>query len=73
MPFENEDPTTEVMAHVIHEVFHRRLTEYAAQAGTRNSVRPGVRVSSVKVWETATSWAEYFPPAPATISIPPPK
>ncbi len=59
--FANEDPTTEVMARVIHAEFSRRLADYLRAAGTqaRYPVRPEVRLVSVKVWETATSWAEY--------------
>jgi 6-pyruvoyltetrahydropterin/6-carboxytetrahydropterin synthase len=59
VPFENEDPTTEVMARVIFGVFSSKLAEYAARKDTRYPVGEGVRLVSVKVWETASSWAEY--------------
>ncbi len=57
--FENEDPTTEVMARVIFHVFAAKLTEYAARKDTCYLLGKEVRLVSVKVWETASSWAEY--------------
>jgi 6-pyruvoyltetrahydropterin/6-carboxytetrahydropterin synthase len=62
VPFENEDPTTEVMARVIFQNFAKRLTDYSA--GPDKNYRPDgeVRLVSVKVWETASSWAEYYLP-----------
>jgi 6-pyruvoyltetrahydropterin/6-carboxytetrahydropterin synthase len=57
--FENEDPTTEVMARVIFDVFTKRLAHYAGTANSCYPVRATVRLRSVKVWETASSWAEY--------------
>ena len=59
VPFENEDPTTEVMARVIFRVFSTKLAEFAARKDTRYPIREDVRLVSVKVWETASSWAEY--------------
>ena len=59
VPFENEDPTTEVMARVIFRVFSAKLAEFAAIKDPRDPVREDVRLVSVKVWETASSWAEY--------------
>ena len=61
IPFENEDPTTEVMARVIFQTFAKRLGEYFAAADNAYPLGPGVRLVSVKVWETASSWAEYLP------------
>ena len=40
VPFENEDPTTEVMARVIFHVFSERLARYAAKKDTSLSA-PG--------------------------------
>lgn len=59
VPFENEDPTTEVMARVIFHVFSERLARYAAKKDPRYPLQENVRLVSVKVWETASSWAEY--------------
>jgi 6-pyruvoyltetrahydropterin/6-carboxytetrahydropterin synthase len=61
IPFEDEDPTTEVMAREIFQVFAKRLTDYAAATDTTYPLDRGVRLVSVKVWETASSWAEYAP------------
>jgi 6-pyruvoyltetrahydropterin/6-carboxytetrahydropterin synthase len=61
IPFENEDPTTEVMARVIFQIFAKRLVDYSATTDSPYSLNPGVRLVSVKVWETASSWAEYLP------------
>ena len=57
--FESQDPTTEVMARVIHDAFVQKLADYAARADTRYALGPNVRVIKVRVWETASSWAEY--------------
>lgn len=59
VPFENEDPTTEVMARVIFHVFSKELADYAAKKDTLYPLGESVRLVSVKIWETASSWAEY--------------
>lgn len=62
IPFENEDPTTEVIAREIY----RKLSENLSALDTQESswpdypLRPSeVRVVKVRVWETSSSWAEY--------------
>ncbi len=57
--FASQDPTTEVMAKVIHDAFNDRLAAYSSSQDSRYPLRPGVRIVRVRVWETATSWAEY--------------
>ena len=57
--FTSQDPTTEVMAKVIHDAFNERLAGYSKSQDTRYPLRPEVRIVRVRVWETATSWAEY--------------
>jgi len=57
--FDNEDPTTEVMAREIFAECKRRMAGHTALADTRYPLRAGVRLVSVRVWETATSWAEF--------------
>lgn len=56
------DPTTEVLARYlfqrVRDVF-RPGTEVAGEAGAVYRVPQGVRVASVKVWETSSTWAEY--------------
>ena len=54
------DPTTEVMAAAIYRHFQARLAERAAQTGQQYTIRPAVRIVSVRLWETSSSWAEYF-------------
>lgn len=59
VPFENQDPTTEVLARRIYDVAAARLAAGAEVAGARYPLRPVVRLIRVRVWETASSWAEY--------------
>lgn len=58
--FVNIDPTTEAMAKVLFLEFKKRLTEYAHRENTRYKVSKHVRLVRVRLWETTTSWAEYF-------------
>lgn len=58
--FDSQDPTTEVIAKVIFEQFSKNLADYAGKSDAKYPLRTGVRVVKVRVWETATSWAEYF-------------
>ena len=57
--FERRDPTTEVMA---EEIFRRVRTGMEAHRveGGVYALRDSVRLVSVRLWETSTSWAEYF-------------
>jgi 6-pyruvoyltetrahydropterin/6-carboxytetrahydropterin synthase len=57
--FTKTDPTTEVIAKTIHDHFMARLQEYAAKLNPRYPLRPSLRVISVRVWETSSSWAEF--------------
>lgn len=57
--FENEDPTTELMAKTFFDHTLKALAAYRAKPETRYPLRSSVRLVSVRVWETATSWAEY--------------
>jgi 6-pyruvoyltetrahydropterin/6-carboxytetrahydropterin synthase len=59
IPFEQMDPTSEVMARTIFEEIQRRLASLPTVPG-RLAVPAGVRVERVRVTETRTSWAEYF-------------
>ena len=54
-----KDPTTEVLARIIHDHLQTQLRETATQQGLY-PVRDAVRVASVRVWETSSSWAEYL-------------
>jgi 6-pyruvoyltetrahydropterin/6-carboxytetrahydropterin synthase len=57
--FENQDPTTEVMAQVIFDQASRALAAHAAGGGAKYPLAAGVRLVRVRVWETTSSWAEY--------------
>jgi 6-pyruvoyltetrahydropterin/6-carboxytetrahydropterin synthase len=57
--FENQDPTTELMAKTFFDQAQSALAVYAAKAETRYSLRSGVRLDSIRVWETSSCWAEY--------------
>jgi 6-pyruvoyltetrahydropterin/6-carboxytetrahydropterin synthase len=59
VPFEGRDPTTEVLARSIYDQCVEKLAGYARSADTRYPLRPTVRLISVRVWETASSWAEF--------------
>ncbi|HMG03843.1 MAG TPA: 6-carboxytetrahydropterin synthase [Chthoniobacterales bacterium] len=53
------DPTTEVLARTIHDHFKAQLKDYGLKTNPPYPLRDSVRVVSVRVWETSTSWAEY--------------
>ncbi len=57
--FENQDPTTEVLARTIHDHAAAALAQYAADPQARHPLAAGVRLVAVRVWETTSSWAEY--------------
>jgi 6-pyruvoyltetrahydropterin/6-carboxytetrahydropterin synthase len=61
VPFDRLDPTTEVMAREIYETAAAKLRAYAAQASPRYPLRSEVKLISIRLWETSSSWAEYFP------------
>jgi 6-pyruvoyltetrahydropterin/6-carboxytetrahydropterin synthase len=57
--FENQDPTTELMARTIFDHTQNALAAYALRADVRYLLAAGVRLVRVRVWETSSSWAEY--------------
>ena len=59
--FENEDPTTELMARTIFDHAAAALDAYRTRGGGPYPLAPGVRLVRVRVWETTSSWAEYEP------------
>ena len=59
IPFENTEPTTEVLAMTFFDAIAKGLADYAARSDTRYPLRAEVRLASVRVWETSSSWAEY--------------
>ena len=61
--FENEDPTTEVIARRTFEVLEKIVTEGwqgSDPSGIPHEIPAGqVQVERIRVWETPSSWAEY--------------
>jgi 6-pyruvoyltetrahydropterin/6-carboxytetrahydropterin synthase len=57
--FEHQDPTTELMAKTMFDHAVKALADYSGSSNTRYPLRPDVRLLSVRVWETSSSWAEY--------------
>lgn len=57
--FENQDPTTEVMARTIFDHARQALAAHATRRDANYRLAPGVRVVRVRVWETSSAWAEY--------------
>ena len=57
--FHSQDPTTEVMAKLIHDTLQVKLKEYATNPDARYPLSPEMRVVRVRVWETSSAWAEY--------------
>jgi 6-pyruvoyltetrahydropterin/6-carboxytetrahydropterin synthase len=60
--FEAADPTTEVIAKKIFEEFKENLAKYASAPTQRYPLRNTLRIVKVRLWETSTSWAEYWEP-----------
>lgn len=58
--FEKTDPTTEVMAETIFRHCESRLAARVAAPQERYQIRDSVRLVKVRVWETSSSWAEYY-------------
>jgi len=57
--YESEDPTTEVLARDIFRHLRASLDAYRHEGREDYPLRDAVRLVSVKVWETSSSWAEY--------------
>jgi len=57
--FNQQDPTTEVMAHTIFLEAKKRLAAYAANHRAKYPITRQVRLTRVRVWETSSSWAEF--------------
>ena len=58
--FAATEPTTEVLAKMIFDECVKRIAAYRNQKDARYPLRNGVRLLRVRVWETSSSWAEYF-------------
>ncbi len=59
---EGKDPTTEVMAKMVFDGIRSEIAKghvYATATGARYVFPPGLILERVRVWETASTWAEY--------------
>lgn len=59
LPYEQKDPTTEVVAKDIFDTCTRKLSEYRKKSDVRYPLSDNVRLVRIRVWETSSSWAEY--------------
>jgi 6-pyruvoyltetrahydropterin/6-carboxytetrahydropterin synthase len=59
IPFEGQDPTSEVIAKQLYDACKGLLDAYRNRPDATYHVQPGVRLLRVRVWETSTAWAEY--------------
>jgi 6-pyruvoyltetrahydropterin/6-carboxytetrahydropterin synthase len=57
--YESEDPTTEILARDIFQHLRDSLDAYRTGEAREFPLRDSVKVVSVKVWETSSSWAEF--------------
>ena len=57
--YKNQDPTTEVLAKDIYDRCNQRSLEYRKNDKSRFKLADSVKLVSVRVWETSSSWAEY--------------
>lgn len=58
--FQNQDPTTELLAKSIYDELVRAIAAYQASANTKYPISTTIRIAKVRVWETSSSWAEYL-------------
>ncbi len=58
--FDDKVPTTEVIAKTIYEHFKIQLKAYSDQSNSRYRIQPSIRVIKIRLWETTSSWAEYW-------------
>lgn len=61
--FDNCDPTTEVMAQQIYDHIKTELAKGLTYKSTNNNAycfNDGIVLEKVRVWETASTWAEYY-------------
>lgn len=61
VPFEDCDPTTELLARRIFDAVSASLASYAQREIVTFPLADNVKLVRVRVWETATGWAEYEP------------
>jgi 6-pyruvoyltetrahydropterin/6-carboxytetrahydropterin synthase len=60
--FDDQDPTTEVLAQWLYEQIEARLAAdgtVKTPSGASYKIPQGLKLERVRVWETSSSWAEY--------------
>lgn len=57
--FDATEPTTEVLAKTFFDACVAGFASYAQAGGGKYVLRDSVRLVSLRVWETSSSWAEY--------------
>ena len=58
--FKSADPTTEIIAKTIFDHCQEKLAQYADTPKEIYPLRQNVRIVKVRLWETSSSWAEYW-------------
>lgn len=58
--FENTEPTTEALAKTFFDEIAKALAAAAADPASPYPLRASVRLVRLRVWETSSSWAEYY-------------
>ena len=62
IPFKKKDPTSEVIAETLFEFFEKELETrniYINDNGDKYAINKHIKLERVRVWETATCWAEF--------------
>lgn len=62
LEFENQDPTSEVLARWIFQGLQDRLVHRPSvknSDGSSFALNPAAKLKSVRIWETSTCWAQY--------------
>ena len=57
--FKSTEPTTEVLAKTFFDTCVSRMAQYRKEGTGPYQLRDSVRLVSVRVWETSSSWADY--------------
>ena len=58
--FEHRDPTTEVLAEHLFQLCREALANYVPLQPGAYALRDSVKLERIRVWETNSSWAEYY-------------
>ncbi len=62
IPFEKKDPTSEVISEALFNFFDKELQGdkfYVIKDGSKYKISENVNLERVRIWETASCWAEF--------------